>query len=59
MKLFTRYLKLKDRKVSDPKVMLKLELLKKKSISLKFLNVGIGRVPAQTPILAKCITLKK
>ena len=43
-------LELKDRKVSDPKVMLKSEFAKKKSLRLKFVKVGIGHPPAQTPM---------
>ena len=43
-------LELKDRKVSDPKVMLKPEFVKKKSLRLKFVNVGIGHPPVQMPM---------
>ena len=43
---------LKDRKVSDPKVMLKPILAKKKSLGLKLIKVGIGHPPAQTPMSA-------
>ena len=45
-------LELKDRKVSDPKVMLKPEFAKKKSLRLNFVKVGIGHHPAQTPMSA-------
>ena len=43
-------LELKDWKVSDPKVMLRPEFAKKKSLRLKFVKVGIGHPPAQTPM---------
>ena len=45
-------LELKDRKVSDPKVMLKPEFAEKKSLRLKFVKFGIGHPPAQTPMSA-------
>ena len=43
-------LELKDQKVSDPKVMLKPEFAKKESLRLKFVKIGIGHPPAQTPM---------
>ena len=43
-------LELKDLKVSDPKVRLKSEFAKKKSLRLRFVKVGIGHPPAQTPM---------
>ena len=49
-------LELKDRKVSDPKVMLKLEFAKKKSLRLKPIKFGIGHPPVQTPMLDENIT---
>ena len=44
------FLELKDRKVSNPKVMLKPEFAIKKSLRLKFVKVGIEHPSAQTPM---------
>ena len=43
-------LELTDRKVSDPKVMLKPKFAKKDSLRSKFVKVGIGHPPAQMPM---------
>ena len=45
-------------KVSDPKVMLKSEFAKKKSLRLKFVKLGIGHPPAQTPMSAQTTLMK-